>query len=83
VEGATVCTRLNCKNEGPAAQAWVDTVRRRGFMLLLDADDVPGRRQIVEKSGCEVRIAAQARGARLWRITRQTPAAPQSVALKR
>lgn len=73
VSDATVCTRLNCRNEGPALQAWIETVQRRGWMVLLDADDVPGRREIVEKAGCDIRIAAQARGARLWRLTRRAP----------
>jgi hypothetical protein len=68
---ATVCTRFNCRNEGPAIDAWAQSVKHRGFMLLLDSDDGPVRRRIMEEDGCDVRIVAQARGARLWRVTRR------------
>ncbi len=70
---ATVCTRLNCRNEGPAVQAWMRGVERRGYMLLLDSDDGPGRRLIAAQEGCDVAVVAQARGTRLWRVTRRQP----------
>jgi hypothetical protein len=68
---ATVCTRVNCRDEGPAVRSWLRGVERRGYMLLLDSDDVPGRRQIADQEGCDVQVVAQARGTRLWRVTRR------------
>jgi hypothetical protein len=72
---ATVCTRSNCRNEPPVVYDWALGVERRGFMIVLDADDGPDRRAILEDAGCDAWIAAQARGARLLRVTRRTPRA--------
>jgi hypothetical protein len=71
---ATVCTRVNCRNEGPAVIDWLRTVERRGYMILLDSDDSRGRRELVAQAGCVAEIVARSRGMRLWRVTRQRPA---------
>jgi hypothetical protein len=67
---ALVCTRTNCLQEGPPMQAWLDGVRGRGLMILLEEEDRPWRREAVRSAGFEVREAASARGARLWEIRR-------------
>jgi hypothetical protein len=71
--GAVVCTRVNCLNEGPPLRAWLRSVERRGWMLLLAAEDRPGRRQLVRSWGCDLRVEETARGALLWRVERRLP----------
>lgn len=73
---ATVCTRFTCRNEPPIVYEWARRVERRGFMILLDSDDVPGRRALLDAAGCEAWVVAQARGVRLLRITRRVARAP-------
>jgi hypothetical protein len=69
---ATICTRFNCRNEPPVVYDWARGVERRGFMILLDSDDGPARRAILDDAGCDASVVAQARGARLLRVTRRT-----------
>jgi hypothetical protein len=68
---AFVCTRANCLDEGPPMRAWLDAVAERGFMILLEEEDRPARREAVRQAGFDVREAAAARGARLWEIRRR------------
>jgi hypothetical protein len=67
---AVVCTRTNCLDEGPPLRAWLDAVNGRGWMILLEEEDRPGRRAAVAQAGLEAREVAAARGARLWEIRR-------------
>ena len=67
---ALVCTRVECRNEGPVLADWLGGVRERGWMILLAEEDLPLRRRVMREAGFEVEIAALSRGARLWRLTR-------------
>lgn len=69
--GAMVCRRINCPEEGPAMLRWLAGVQGRGWMILLTEEDRPWRRRFVEKAGFDVQVAATARGAVLWRVTRR------------
>jgi hypothetical protein len=69
-----VCTRANCLDEGPPMRAWLDGVKDRGFMILLEEEDRPWRREAVRRAGFDVEEAAAARGARLWEIRRRPSA---------
>jgi hypothetical protein len=71
-----VCTRTNCRDEGPPMRAWFDGVTDRGWMILLAEEDRPWRREAVVRSGFELREVAAARGARLWEIRRVAAATP-------
>jgi hypothetical protein len=66
-----VCTRANCLDEGPAIRTWLEGVKDRGWMILLEEEDRPWRRQAVRQAGFAVQEAATARGARLWEIRRR------------
>jgi hypothetical protein len=70
---ATVCRRTNCRDEGPPLRAWFATVGRQGWMILLAEEDRPWRRRMVRQAGFDLQDAATARGALLWRLTRQEP----------
>jgi hypothetical protein len=65
-----VCTRTNCRDEGPPMRAWLESVTDRGWMILLAEEDRPWRREAVVHSGFDVREAAAGRGTRLWEIRR-------------
>jgi len=68
---ATVCTRVECRDEGAALSRWLPTVSRRGWIILLAEEDRPGRRGDLRQAGFDVEVAGWARGARLWRLTRR------------
>ena len=52
-------------------RAWLDGVKDRGFMILLEEEDRPWRREAVRQAGFDVSEAATSRGARLWEIRRR------------
>jgi hypothetical protein len=70
-----ICTRTNCRDEGPPMRAWLEGVKGRGWMILLAEEDRPSRREAVVRSGFELREAAAGRGTRLWEIQRTGAAA--------
>jgi hypothetical protein len=72
---AFVCTRANCLDEGPPMRAWLEGVKGRGWMILLEEEDRPWRRDAVRRSGFDLREAAKGRGTRLWEIRRRATGA--------
>ena len=52
-------------------RAWLGGVKDRGFMILLEEEDRPWRREAVRQAGFDVHEAAASRGARLWEIRRR------------
>jgi hypothetical protein len=73
---AFVCTRHNCRDEGPPMRAWFESVADRGWMILLAEEDRPWRREAVRHAGFHLREAGSGRGTRLWEIRRPAGARP-------
>jgi hypothetical protein len=71
--GALVCTRRNCLDEGPVLQGWLRGIRERGWMIVLEEEEASGRRNTARLEGLSVRTAAEARGVRLWELSRRRP----------
>jgi hypothetical protein len=67
---ALVCTRRNCRDDGPVLQNWLQGIRERGWMIVLEEEKRSGRRNTARLQGLQVRTAARARGVRLWEIRR-------------
>jgi hypothetical protein len=68
---ALVCTRVECRTEGPVLRRWLESVGDgRGWLILLAEDDEPARRRVLSEAGYTWREAARSRGARLWQVRR-------------
>ena len=70
-----VCTRRSCPDDGPLVAGWLESIRDRGYMIVLEEEERSGLRGMARSAGLEVRTVARSRGARLWGLTR-TSAAP-------
>jgi hypothetical protein len=67
---ATVCWGLECLDQARLVAGWLDRLPGEGWMILID-QETGGHRQLLARRGFEWRTAAQARGTRLWQVTRR------------